>query len=91
MKQELQKEIEKWCPKLEKMFQDNVLEEFCAAGPRQIRKFNYGIGTMIRLRLFRRDTVLYKNYVRPGHIGISELTEAVMRRFHKYLRDRRVH
>ncbi len=48
----LKKAIEKSFPNIEKLFSEAMLSEFISTSVDDLEKFNFGLGTMIRLRTF---------------------------------------
>lgn len=78
----LSKEIEKSFPKIEKLFTGGFLMEFSNAAPDDLEQYNFGLGTMIRLKLLRPNNVLYKAYVREGFSDRDEMSMEVIRTYH---------
>ena len=81
---ELYKEIEKNFPVIEKFLAEEALLAFAYAHPDDLEKYNWGLGTMIRLKLLRPRRILYRKFVQEGFTDRDEMTMEIIRAFHKY-------
>ncbi|MHB1314256.1 MAG: hypothetical protein ACYCX2_02075 [Christensenellales bacterium] len=82
---DLFREIERNFPKIEKLCTESIRRELSTSFIIDLGKFNYGFGTMIRLRLLRPFHVLYKHFISNGYTDLDEMSMEVMRAFHKYM------
>jgi len=82
---ELYKEIEKNFPRIEKFFPQGAMLEFINTAPYKLKKYNWGLGTMIRLKLLRPKSALYKSFSQEGFTDRDEMTMEIIRNFHEYI------
>ena len=87
---ELLKEIEKSFPKIEKFFSNGDLSGFLKTPFDNLEKYNYGPGTMIRLKLLRPKSTLYHLFVRAGFADKDEMTVTIIEEFYNYAKNARV-
>ena len=81
-------EIEKNFPKIEKFFTEKLLSEFIETAPEDLEKFNVGLGTMIRLRLLRPKSALYKKFIQHSYTDTNAMTMVIIREFYTYTRNK---
>ena len=81
----LYREIEKNFPRIEKFFTPESLSIFAYTQPRDLEKYNWGLGTMIRLKLLRPKKILYRKFVQEGFVDRDEMTMEIIRAFYKYI------
>jgi len=82
---ELYKEIKKNFPKIEKFFTEATLLEFLHTPIDDLEKYNFGLGTMIRLKLLHSNNVLYKKFIGEGSTDRDEMVTIIIKEFHKYI------
>ena len=80
---ELAKEIKKSFRKIEGFIPPEKLEKFKNTSPKYLEKYNYGLGTMIRLKLLRPKSVLYRAFIENGFTDKDEMTIEIITSFHK--------
>ena len=85
---ELYKEIEKNLPRIEKFLTEEDLLAFAGAQPDDLEKYNWGLGTMIRLKLLRPTRILYKKFVQEGFTNRDEMTMEIIREFYNYMQHK---
>ena len=81
---ELYKELDKNFPKVEKFLSPESLLTFAHTQPYDLEKYNWGLGTMIRLKLLRPKGGLYKKFTQMGFADRDEMTMEVILAFYKY-------
>jgi len=81
---ELKKEIEKSFPKIEKLFIKEKILEFSRTLPDDLEKYNFGLGTMIRLKLLRPESVLYRKFVQNGFTDKNKMTMEIIKEFYNF-------
>ena len=79
----LYKEMKKAFPKIEQFFTPSVLSEFLDTSVHQLEKYNYGIGTMIRLKMLSRRNALYHEFVNLGYTDKELMSLEILKGFHK--------
>ena len=79
---ELLKEIEKSFPRIEKLFTNETLLEFLETEYGDLGKYNFGLGTLIRLKLLRPDRVLYKVFVQNDYTDKEKMSMKMIIEFH---------
>ena len=84
----LYREIEKNFPRIEKFFTPEGLSLFAHAQPHDLEKYNWGLGTMIRLKLLRPKGALYKKFAAAGFTDRDEMTMKIISAFHKYIQHK---
>ena len=84
---ELSKEIEKSFPKIRKLFTEEKLFEFSQTTVAGLEKYNWGLGTMIRLKLLKSKSSLYQVFLQSGFTDRDEMTMEIIREFHKICRE----
>lgn len=82
---ELYKEIEKNLPQIEKFFSQETMLEFINTAPDELEKYNWGLGTMIRLKILRPKSALYKSFSQEGFTDRDEMAMEIIRKFHEYI------
>lgn len=75
--------IQKAFPAMEKFFTEKSLLKFLNAPASHLEKYNFGLGTMMRLKLLRPKHVLYRKFVQKGLADKDEMTLIVIKEFHK--------
>ena len=80
MKTELSREIEKHFPKIEKLFIAKTLCEFLSTGKIDLYDYNFGLGTIIRLKMLSSKSVLYKQFEFPRKLFCANLVIAGLTR-----------
>jgi len=78
--------IENSFPKIEAFFPKAKLWEFSHTPRHDLEQYNFGLGTMIRLKLLRPKSTLYKEFVQEGFIDRDEMSMEMIREFYKYIR-----
>jgi hypothetical protein len=81
-------EMVKNFPKIEKFFTKEALLKFAKTLPKNLGEYNWGLGTMIRLKMLGPKNRLYKLFVQRGYTDKEEMTMEVIRRFHKHICDK---
>lgn len=82
---ELYREMRKSFPDVGKLFTEVTLSEFSTTPPADLEKYNFGLGTMIRLKLLRPKSALYKKFVKRGITDRDKMAMTLMLEFHKYM------
>ena len=82
---DLYEEIEKSFPKIEKLFTESSLREFAQTPYSLLGKYQAGLGTVIRLRLLRRNSILYKAFLSEGVLNSYDMTLVLFHEFRKHL------
>ena len=86
----LSKAIEKSFPKIEKLFSQEWLSEFCQTPYVNLEKYNFDPGTMIRLKLLRHRSYLRKAFIQSGYVDTDEMAMKVIRQFHQHRSEERL-
>lgn len=79
---ELHKYLKKLFPYIEKLFTDKMLSEFICAN--NLEQYNFGPGTIIRLKLLRPKSTLYKKFVEYGFNDKDKMSMEILKEFYKY-------
>ncbi len=82
----LYEEIEKSFPKIKGFITRETLREFSEASPDKLEGYNFGLGTMIRLKLLHPRKTLYGRLLREGYVNQDEMAMRIISEFHGYLR-----
>jgi hypothetical protein len=83
---ELYKEIKKSFPSIEKLFTKKVLSELSSVVIDDLEKYNFGPGTIIRLKLLRPKSALYKKFIDYGFSDKDKMTMEILKEYYKYKR-----
>ncbi len=81
----LYREMEKHFPKVEKLFSEKLMARFLQTPASRLRGYNFGLGTMIRLKLLRPQNILYKKFIKHGLTDTEEMTMKIIVEFHHYI------
>lgn len=81
----LHKKIKKTFPVLEELITDKTLSELSIIDENDLKKFNYGLGTIIRLKLLRPKSTLYKIFIQNGFTDKDQMTMEILKEFFKYI------
>ncbi len=81
----LYRNIEKNIPKIEKYLTEAMLMEFLNTPCEDLKKYNVGFGTMIRLKLLTPKSALYKKFSQYGFNDKDEISMEIIKEFHKYI------
>jgi len=81
---ELREEIEKHFPAIEKFFTASIRSEFAATPISDLGKYNIGLGTMIRLKLLRPKSKLYKRFIKHHVLDKDRMTMIIIREFYSH-------
>jgi len=81
----LNKDIEKSFPRIEKLLTKTMLLEFANTPKDDLEKYNFGLGTMIRLKILRPKSTLYENFTKHGFTDKNEMAMEMIKKFHEYL------
>ncbi len=82
---ELQKILEGSFPRIEKLLSDAALGELAATSADELAGLNFGIGTIIRLKLLRPKSPLYRAFCENGFSDKERMSYEIMRAFQEYL------
>ena len=74
--------INKAFPKLRKLFSEEKLIEFKNTPNKDLKKYNFGMGTMIRLKLLRPKSALYKLFIQNKFTDREEMSMKIIEAFH---------
>ena len=85
---ELYREIEKNFPKIEKFFTKEDLLSFAHTHPNYLKEYQWGLGTMIRLKLLYSKGTLYKKFVGEEFANRDEMAMEIIWEFYKYIRHK---
>ena len=85
---ELYREIEKNFPRIEKFLTEEDLLIFAHAQPDALEEYNWGLGTMIRLKLLRPKGMLYRKFVQEGFTDRDEVTMEIIREFYEHIQHK---
>ncbi len=86
---EIYKEIEKSFPKIEKLLTEERLLEFLQTPSVHLGKYNFGLGTIIRLKLLRPKGTLFQAFVQNGFTDRDEMTIEILKGFHQSIQRSR--
>ena len=81
-------EIEKNFPRIKKFFTEKTLLEFSHTPPGCLEKYNFGLGTMIRLKLLKPKSVLYKKFIQNGFTDKEKMTMEIIKAFYTSIQRR---
>jgi len=87
MNRELQKEIKNSFPKIRKLFVREYIWEFSQTPFAELKRYNYGMGTMIKLKVLKRNKRFYKLFVQNGVTDWDEMTMIIIYEFHQSLAE----
>ena len=73
---------------MEKLFTEAVLLRFSQTPANQLEQYRFGFGTMIRLRLLRPKSALYREFVLNDFPDQDKMTMELIKAFHRYLHDK---
>jgi len=79
------KQIEKSFSQIEKLFSKKALLEFSKNRPGHLKEYNFGLGTMIRLKVLRPKSTLYLSFIKNGFIDRDEMTMEIIKAYHRHL------
>ncbi|WP_114297452.1 DUF6794 domain-containing protein [Anaerobacterium chartisolvens] len=77
------KNIKKNIPKIEKYLTEADLAEFLNTPQGDLKKYNVGFGTMIRLKLLTPKSALFKKFSQYGFNDKDEISLEIIKEFHK--------
>jgi hypothetical protein len=80
---ELKEQIKKSFPKIRELFSESTLTELCATPLKELEKYNFGLGTMIRLKLLKPKGCLYKAFIKQGYCDKNEMSMKMIKEFHE--------
>ena len=83
---ELYREIVKSFPKIEKLFTKEYLLSFAHTHPNYLKEYQWGLGTMIRLKLLGPQKPLYKKFIEEGFVSRDEMSMKIILEFYKHIR-----
>ena len=83
----LLKEIERIFPKVEKILTEERLAEFLRTPYADLDKYDFGLGTMIKLKLLKPKNKIYLTFVENGIADRDIMAKIIIRDFHKSRRS----
>ena len=85
---DLYQEIEKTFPMLEKMFAEEKITEFRNTPKDDLGKYDFGMGTMIRLKILRQKSYIYKCFLARGFKKRNKMSAVIIECFHAYITNK---
>lgn len=83
MNLELEKQIDDSIPRIERMIRQKTSLDFADIHFEDLKDYNHGIGTLIRLKILRKNSPLYKCFVVNGIKDKDEMTRIILEEYFK--------
>lgn len=81
----LRQEIEKKLNKMDSLLTPDLRSQFFLAEEEDLEEYNYGFGTLVRLKLLGPKSPLYKQFLQAGYSNRDQITLYLLRVFHRHL------
>lgn len=88
MNKKIKREMYRKFPYIERSFVSTYIQEFKHADPENVRDYNTGMGTIIRVRFLTPQNLLFRYFKDEGVAKLEDMSLQIIEEFHEYLQTR---